>query len=31
VFITMELLVNFGAPWTKQGTWMLSGTGGSGC
>jgi hypothetical protein len=26
----MELLVIFGALWTKQGTWMLSGTGGSG-
>jgi len=29
--ITMQLLVIFGAPWTKQGTWMLSGTGDSGC
>ncbi len=27
----MQLLVIFGAPWTKQGTWVLSGTGGSGC
>jgi hypothetical protein len=26
----MQLLVIFGAPWTKQGTWMLSGTEGSG-
>src|SRR5258706_15606015 len=31
MFITMQLLVIFGARWTKHGPWMLSGTGGSGC
>jgi hypothetical protein len=31
VFIKMEFLVIFGAPWNKQGRWMLSGTGVSGC
>ena len=31
VFITMHMLVIFGAPCTKQGTWMPSGTGSSGC
>jgi hypothetical protein len=27
----MEFLVIFGAPWNKQGRWLLSGTGVSGC
>jgi hypothetical protein len=31
VCITKQLLVIFGAPWTKQGRWMLSGTEVSGC
>jgi hypothetical protein len=31
VFNKMEFLVIFGAPWNKQGRWMLSGTGVSGC
>jgi hypothetical protein len=31
VFITLLMLVMFGAVWTMQGTWMLSGTGSSGC
>jgi hypothetical protein len=31
VFINMEFLVIFGAPWNKPGRWVLSGTGVSGC
>ena len=31
MFITLLMLVMFGAVWTMQGTWMLSGTGSSGC
>ena len=31
MFINMEFLVIFGAPWNKRGRWVLSGTGVSGC
>jgi len=31
VFITMHMLVIFGAPWNTSGRWMLSGTRESGC
>jgi hypothetical protein len=30
MIINMQILVIFGAPWNKQGRWMLSGTGVSG-
>src|SRR5262252_5912869 len=30
LYINMQFLVNFRAPWNKQGRCMLSGTGGSG-
>src|SRR5215831_2712183 len=30
MFISMQILVIFRAPWNKQGRWMLSGTGVSG-